>query len=601
MSASAEKRVALVIGNANYAVGSVLANPANDARAISSTLRRLAFEVTTYVDLRLIEMGRALADFAVAAEAADIALIYFAGHGIEVDGQNYLLPVDAVLDHAKRLPHEAKKLADVADAVDNAKRLGLIILDACRDNPYRGRMRGLGGGRSVAAGLAAVEPQNNVLVAYAARHGTQARDGAEGANSPYARALVENLETPNLDVRLLFGRVRDRVLALTANSQEPHIYGTLGGEEIYLRSVAGSGAGGRAEQASAPDHRYDRAVEMAHWQAISTSQRPADFRDFIEKYGLSDFAGLARKRLAAHEAMHWRRIEWRHSPALFTAFLADFPDGAHAADAQRKLQLGDKPRGWAAVPWLGIIFAIFALPIMFSISGMLMYRMKTGNWVGTTPANTGVPDSVMDAVIPISLLVGGAVVLILAGALVHWRRARLRSTEISLYWLGCALTSFFPIMVLVKVGARGLIGTSTQGSSGCCDEPGYRQHRYPAFSRGDGLSLARDTDLGDTQHLLVRMHTGHDGLFLASWLRRKMELAGARPRKPLQFLDSGHTVRRVWGRLDRLAGHAKPLAVRSRCRIPSEGGGLKTRRLRAATRSSAPASRAPRLRENPER
>ena len=241
--ASGERRVALVIGNANYKHGKPLRNPHQDAEAIADLLGRLGFELTAspsqrdrywHADLDLISMKRIIADFGIAAEKADMAVVYFAGHGLEVDGNNYLLPVDAELEHVRRVRAETASLSELLDEVDGVKQLPLVILDACRDNPFTGRMRGLDDMRSFRSGLAEIEPSGDVLVAYAARQGLKAQDGPEGGNSPYAEALVEHLATPNIDLRILLGRVRDTVRDKTGHRQHPHFSGSLGGNEIYL-------------------------------------------------------------------------------------------------------------------------------------------------------------------------------------------------------------------------------------------------------------------------------------------------------------------------------------------------------------------------------
>jgi uncharacterized caspase-like protein len=155
------KRVALVIGNGAYEDATPLSNPANDAKAVAAALKAFDFKLITVdgatdynADLGLINMARALADFSVAAETAETAVFYFAGHGLEVDGQNYLLPKDARLDYVRRIYFETIKLADIRTAIEHASRLRLILLDACRDDPFRVPMRGLEGRRSVARGLA---------------------------------------------------------------------------------------------------------------------------------------------------------------------------------------------------------------------------------------------------------------------------------------------------------------------------------------------------------------------------------------------------------------------------------------------------------------
>jgi tetratricopeptide (TPR) repeat protein len=229
------RRVALVIGNSAYRHSPRLRNPENDARRIGTALRQVGFtDVHLMSDLGLTQMTQALKAFGDKVADADWAVIYFAGHGIEMAGVNYLIPVDAVLERDAHVPDEAVSLDRVLEKLAPAKRLKLVILDACRNNPFAARMiRSAGATRSIGRGLGRLEPEGDVLVAYAARHGTVAEDGDKD-NSPFAAALAEGLTTPNLDVRLMFGRIRDRVRDLTSGRQEPFLYGSLGGGEHYF-------------------------------------------------------------------------------------------------------------------------------------------------------------------------------------------------------------------------------------------------------------------------------------------------------------------------------------------------------------------------------
>jgi len=231
--ASAERRVALVIGNGAYAKVGRLPNPVRDAAAVEALLRTVGFDaVEVRTDLGAGAMRRALRDFSDRVADADIAVVFFAGHGIEVNGINYLIPVDATLERDIDVEDETIPLERVTQVLDGAKRLRLVILDACRDNPFLRTMKR--SGRSVGRGLARVElASSDTLIAFAARHGSTAADGA-AANSPYTAALVKHLATPGLDLRLAFGRVRDEVLTATGNRQEPFLYGSLGGAEITL-------------------------------------------------------------------------------------------------------------------------------------------------------------------------------------------------------------------------------------------------------------------------------------------------------------------------------------------------------------------------------
>jgi uncharacterized caspase-like protein len=234
--AHAEKRVALVIGNANYQNVGHLANSATDAATLAATFKNARFDVVTLrTDLTATEMRRLLRDFGDKARDSDIAVIYYAGHGIEVDGMNYLIPVDAILERDTDVYDEAFPLDRLLVAIEPAKHLRLVILDACRDNPFAKTMKRTVAMRSIGQGLAKVEPNSpNTLIAFAAKAGSTASDGDSGNNGPYAVALSNHLTTPGLDVRKAFGFVRDDVLKATSNRQEPFIYGSLGGDDVPL-------------------------------------------------------------------------------------------------------------------------------------------------------------------------------------------------------------------------------------------------------------------------------------------------------------------------------------------------------------------------------
>ncbi len=232
-SGAASRRVALVIGNSDYEHVSRLPNPSNDASDISSAFRRLGFSVTTALNLDYRGMRTALRDFARSAAGAEMAAIFYAGHGIEIERQNYLIPVDAELKTDRDVSFEAINLDQLMASVADAKGLKLVLLDACRNNPFASRMRMTRSTRSIGRGLSRVEPPSGILVGYAAKEGTTADDG-DGRNSPYTKALLKYLEQPGLEIGKLFRRVRDNVLASTGGRQEPFTYGSLPGEDIYF-------------------------------------------------------------------------------------------------------------------------------------------------------------------------------------------------------------------------------------------------------------------------------------------------------------------------------------------------------------------------------
>ncbi|MBV9566252.1 MAG: caspase family protein [Bradyrhizobium sp.] len=233
--ALADKRVALVIGISRYQSVPRLANPGNDATAVSDAFRRIGFDaVELHQDLGVSDMRRAVRTFAETAADADMAVVYYAGHGIEVDGVNYLIPADAKLVSDFDVEDEAIPLDRILQAINPARRLHLVILDACRDNPFSEKMKRSVATRSIGRGLAKIEPATpDTLIAFAARAGAVASDG-DGDHSPFSTALLRQLPTPGLDIRLVLGRVRDEVLKSTGGRQEPFVYGSLGGEAVAL-------------------------------------------------------------------------------------------------------------------------------------------------------------------------------------------------------------------------------------------------------------------------------------------------------------------------------------------------------------------------------
>jgi hypothetical protein len=235
-AAQAERRVALVIGNSAYKNATSLPNTINDANAVAALFRSVGFEVVaSRTDLGVLDFKRAVRDFLITAETADIAVVYYAGHGIEVGGTNYLIPVDAKLARDYDVEDEAVALDRIIWALQSVKRLRLILLDACRDNPFVTKLQRSVGIRAAAkSGLAKIDDVSaDTLVAYAAKAGSVSYDG-DGANSPFATALLKHIAEPGVDIRIALGRVRDEVLKLTAGRQEPFIYGSLGGATIPL-------------------------------------------------------------------------------------------------------------------------------------------------------------------------------------------------------------------------------------------------------------------------------------------------------------------------------------------------------------------------------
>jgi uncharacterized caspase-like protein len=229
-----QKRVALVIGNSSYEHVARLPNPANDAVDVGAALARLGFNVRTVENQGRNALRDTLAEFSNDALGADVAVVYYAGHGMEVERQNYLIPVDARLETDLRIRFETIPLDDVMAALDGARGLRLVLLDACRNNPFAASMRMTTASRSIGRGLSRVEPVVGTLVSFAAKEGTTAADGG-ARNSPYAAALLAYVEQPGVEVNKLFRLVRDRVLTATGGQQEPYTYGSTPAADIYLK------------------------------------------------------------------------------------------------------------------------------------------------------------------------------------------------------------------------------------------------------------------------------------------------------------------------------------------------------------------------------
>ena len=292
--ALAEKRVALILGNSAYQNVAPLANPVNDSAKIAATLKDAGFDIVdSRHDLPAAETRRALRDFADRARDADIAVVYYAGHGIEVDGANYLIPVDARLERDTDIYDEGLSLDRILIAIEPARKLRLVILDACRDNPFARTMKRTVASRAIGQGLAKVEPTStNVLIAYSAKAGSTAADG-DGKNSPFTAALSRHIATPGLDVRRAFGFVRDEVLKTTGNRQEPFVYGSLGGDDLPLVPAPAvtepAAATAPAPGAQAEVRRdYELALEIGNRSALNA---------FLQQYPDGFYASLARLQL----------------------------------------------------------------------------------------------------------------------------------------------------------------------------------------------------------------------------------------------------------------------------------------------------------------
>lgn len=239
--ALAERRVALVIGNSAYANANPLPNPVNDARAMGTSLRALGFDVAVLENVGQRAMTRAISQFGDRLNAGDVALFYYAGHGMQVRGRNFLVPIDAEITGEGSAISESVDVDAVLQQLTGTTRLNLVILDACRNNPFERRVRGGSGG------LAAIDAPTGTLIAYATAPGKTALDGVEGGNGLYTSKLLEAMLTPGIKVEDVFKRVRIGVAQATRNAQMPWEASSLVGDFYFVPpQVASAGSGSTA-------------------------------------------------------------------------------------------------------------------------------------------------------------------------------------------------------------------------------------------------------------------------------------------------------------------------------------------------------------------
>lgn len=356
-AAWAERKVALVVGNAAYQAVPQLPNPSRDASAVAKMFRDAGFEtVETQINVGNLDFKRAIRRFETTADQADIAVIYYAGHGLEIGGVNYMIPVDARLASDRDAEDEAIPLERLVSSADGALKLRLIILDACRDNPFVRSMRRerKTASRAVIAGLGKVEPTStDTLIAYAAKAGSTADDGS-GEHSPFTMAVLRNLTVPGLDVRLAFGRVRDEVLKATGNRQEPFVYGSLGGGNISLVAAPATRQEAPVSDVKADYELVQKIGSKRAWEVFLGTHPSGFYADLARAQIEAINAETARTRLAAlpqapppretptRETLEWDRIKDSTDVAALQRFIKRFPDSPLAINAQQRVDLLNK-------------------------------------------------------------------------------------------------------------------------------------------------------------------------------------------------------------------------------------------------------------------
>lgn len=297
-TSASEHRTALVIGNGAYTNAPPLRNPPNDTTLIATTLKKLGFEVSIGTNKSQREMKQLIREFGQRLRAGGgVGLFYFAGHGVQSKGHNYLVPIDADIQNEADLEDVGVDVNYILNMMDDAQSaLNIVILDACRNNPF-GRSF-----RSAQGGLAQVKAPTGTLIAYATAPDSTAADG-DRANSPYTEELTRQMETPGVVLETMFRRVTEQVSSRTAGRQEPWVSDNHKGEFYF-----GVALGARAENANTtntttgPASISDAAKEEALWEAVKDSSDAQDFKDYLAKYPNGAYADAARVKLRRFEA-----------------------------------------------------------------------------------------------------------------------------------------------------------------------------------------------------------------------------------------------------------------------------------------------------------
>ncbi|GAB5487366.1 MAG: hypothetical protein Pars2KO_09360 [Parasphingorhabdus sp.] len=293
-TAAEAKRVALVIGNSNYEQTGSLSNPANDVLTVAQSATKAGFDdVIVARDLGMQAFQMKIREFREKATGAELAMVYYAGHGVESRGKNWLIPIDAKLQTSLDLPYEAINLDRILEALE-ASTIGMVVLDACRNNPFGNTWRS--GSRAVQQGLVGVDA-DDILVIYAAAPGQTADDG-NGPNSPFATSLAKRLVQPDLPIQMLGGSIRDDVLSATGGKQRPYVSANITGTPIYL-----------------------------------VQSPPKPVATAVAAVGSASTAGN-RSRL---DALSWRGALSANSSSAYSAYLTEFPDGLFADLAKEKI------------------------------------------------------------------------------------------------------------------------------------------------------------------------------------------------------------------------------------------------------------------------
>lgn len=374
-AAHAEKRVALVIGNSSYVHASELKNPSNDANAIAEKLSALDFQVIKGVDLDQNGMRSKVQEFARSINDAQVALLFYAGHGLQVDGQNYLLPINAELNNEIDLQFQGVAVDFLLRVMENRNRTSIVLLDACRNNPLAARLaRSMNSGRAatVNQGLARIETGVGTYIGFSTSPDSVALDG-DGDNSPFTNALLKHIDTENEDIESVMRNVREDVIKRTNGSQVPWGNSSLVGRgfvfkasaEKETRKVASAAPAqtqstdsnltailqNLANQSATRSSGEDRQIELTYWESIQNSTDPLFFKAYLEQFPDGSFSSLARLKISLLEAKQnagkQESAKSEPAPKVEAPKKAEVSKPEPAAEKQEELKVASLPESRA--------------------------------------------------------------------------------------------------------------------------------------------------------------------------------------------------------------------------------------------------------------
>jgi uncharacterized caspase-like protein len=348
-AARADKRVAFVVGNGAYRNVARLANPPVDAKAMAGLLRNVGFDVIEGTNLTRDRMTELLLEFGKKAQGADVAVFFYAGHGIAISGTNYLLPVDADIKSVMDVKLGAAINIDLTlDQTMGDAKVKLVFLDACRDNPFAAKIKSNSATRSVSAqsGLAEMKSGEGTLIAFATGPGQVAFDGQEGDDSPFTRALIDHITQPGVEIQQAMTEVRAQVNEETNKGQLPWGHTNLIGS-VYLNPAPAANAASQSSAAPAMASTSGATdVELEFWRSVKQSNEPEELNAYLSNYPNGQFKSLALARIAALEngpSTATRNLSIGPDPATFTAEATQVTedqiglDRAQRRDVQRRL------------------------------------------------------------------------------------------------------------------------------------------------------------------------------------------------------------------------------------------------------------------------